>query len=31
MSSIDDNVKIKLDSIQKELILNNLDEDGKLS
>lgn len=31
MSSIDDNVKIQLDDIQKELISTNLDEDGKLS
>lgn len=31
MSSIDDNLKIELDNIQKELILTNLDEDGKLS
>ncbi|RXI48312.1 ModE family transcriptional regulator [Malaciobacter mytili] len=31
MSSIDDNLNIKLDNIQKELILTNLDEDGKLS
>lgn len=31
MSSIDDNVNIKLDNIQKELILTNLDEHGKLS
>ncbi len=31
MSSIDDNLNIKLDNIQKELILDNLDEDGKLS
>ncbi|PPK58804.1 ModE family transcriptional regulator [Malaciobacter marinus] len=31
MSSIDDNIDIKLDNIQKELILTNLDEDGKLS
>ena len=31
MSSIDDNVKIELDEIQKELILTNLDGEGKLS
>ncbi len=31
MSSIDDNLNIKLDNIQKDLILTNLDEDGKLS
>ncbi|AXX91974.1 ModE family transcriptional regulator [Malaciobacter molluscorum LMG 25693] len=31
MSSIDDNEKIELDNIQKELILTNLDADGKLS
>ena len=31
MSSIDDNVEIKLDNIQKELLLTNLDEEGKLS
>ena len=31
MSSIDDDVVIKLDNIQKELLLTNLDEDGKLS
>jgi hypothetical protein len=31
MSSIDDNIEIKLDSIQKELLLTNLDEEGKLS
>ncbi len=31
MSSIDDKLDFKLDSIQKELIMTNLDEDGKLS
>lgn len=31
MSSIDDNINIKLDKIQTELIMTNLDEDGKLS
>lgn len=31
MSSIDDNVTINLDEVQKELLLTNLDEDGKLS
>ena len=31
MSSIDDDFKIELDSIQKELLLTNLDEEGKLS
>ena len=31
MSSIDDNVVVELDNIQKELLLTNLDEDGKLS
>ena len=31
MSSIDDNVIIELDNIQKELLLTNLDEEGKLS
>lgn len=31
MSSIDDNVKIELDNIQKELLMTNLDEEGKLS
>ena len=31
MSSIDDDLKIELDSIQKEFIMTNLDEDGKLS
>ena len=31
MSSIDDNVVVKLDKVQKELLLTNLDEDGKLS
>ena len=31
MSSIDDNVIIKLDNIQKELLMTNLDEEGKLS
>ena len=31
MSSIDDNIEINLDESQKELILTNLDEDGKLS
>lgn len=31
MSSIDDNIVISLDEIQKELLLTNLDEDGKLS
>ncbi|MCT7574989.1 ModE family transcriptional regulator [Aliarcobacter butzleri] len=31
MSSIDDDLKIELDSIQKELLLTNLDEEGKLS
>ena len=31
MSSIDDNVKVELDEIQRELILTNLDEEGKLS
>ena len=31
MSSIDDNVIVELDNVQKELLLTNLDEDGKLS
>ena len=31
MSSIDDNLNFKLDNIQKELIMTNLDEDGKMS
>lgn len=31
MSSIDDNVKIELDHIQKELLLTNLDEEAKIS
>ncbi|MGE3299748.1 MAG: ModE family transcriptional regulator [Arcobacter sp.] len=31
MSSIDDNVVVELDNIQKELLLTNLDEEGKLS
>ena len=31
MSSIDDDVVIELDNIQKELLLTNLDEDGKLT
>ena len=31
MSSIDDNVVIELDNIQKEILLTNLDEEGKLS
>jgi len=31
MSSIDDNLTFKLDNIQKELIMTNLDEDGKMS
>ena len=31
MSSIDDNSNIKLDNIQTELLMTNLDEDGKLS
>ena len=31
MSSIDDNVSIKLDNIQKEFLMTNLDEEGKLS
>lgn len=31
MSSIDDNSEIKLDKIQTELIMTNLDEDGKMS
>ena len=31
MSSIDDNLIIELDNIQKELLLTNLDEEGKLS
>ena len=31
MSSIDDNVSIELDNIQKELLMTNLDEEGKLS
>lgn len=31
MSSIDDNVDIKLDKVQEELLVTNLDEDGKLS
>ena len=31
MSSIDDNIIIELDNIQKELLLTNLDEEGKLS
>ena len=31
MSSIDDNSSIELDNIQKELLMTNLDEEGKLS
>ena len=31
MSSIDDNIIIELDNIQKELLLTNLDEEGKLT
>ena len=31
MSSVDDNVVIELDNIQKELLITNLDEEGKLS
>ena len=31
MSSIDDFYEIKLDIVQRDLILNNLDEEGKLS
>lgn len=31
MSSIDDNSSIELDNIQKEFLMTNLDEDGKLS
>jgi hypothetical protein len=31
MSSIDDNTKIKLDELQKNIINNNLDDNGKLS
>lgn len=31
MSSTDDNVEVKLSSLQKEIILKNLDKDGKLS
>jgi len=31
MSSIDDNTNIKLDKLQKSIIKNNLDENGKLS
>ena len=31
MSSIDDNVIVELDNVQKELLLTNLDDDGKLS
>ena len=31
MSSIDDNVSIELDNIQKEFLMTNLDEEGKLS
>ena len=31
MSSIDDNIDFKLDNIQKELIMTNLDQDGKMS
>jgi putative ubiquitin-RnfH superfamily antitoxin RatB of RatAB toxin-antitoxin module len=31
MSSIDDNITIQLDNIQKELLMTNLDEEGKLS
>ncbi|MGB1226861.1 MAG: ModE family transcriptional regulator [Poseidonibacter sp.] len=31
MSSIDDNKSFELDNIQKELIMTNLDEDGKMS
>ncbi len=31
MSSIDDNVVVELDNIQKELLLTNLDEEGKLT
>ncbi|AXX95521.1 ModE family transcriptional regulator [Arcobacter ellisii] len=31
MSSIDYNVVVELDNIQKELLLTNLDEEGKLS
>ena len=31
MSSIDDNLNFKLDKIQTDLVMTNLDEDGKLS
>ena len=31
MSSIDDNSSIELDNIQKEFLMTNLDEEGKLS
>ena len=31
MSSIDDNLKIELDKVQKDLLMTNLDEEGKLS
>ena len=31
MSSIDDNLSFKLDKIQTDLVMTNLDEDGKLS
>jgi hypothetical protein len=31
MSSIDDKLDFKLDNIQRDLIMTNLDEDGKLS
>lgn len=31
MSSIDDNIIIELDNIQKEFLLTNLDEEGKLT
>ena len=31
MSSIDDGLKIELDKVQKEFIMTNLDEEGKLS
>lgn len=31
MSSLDDNTSIELDNIQKEFLMTNLDEEGKLS
>jgi len=31
MSSIDDNLNFKLDNIQRDLVMTNLDDDGKMS